>query len=100
MAKLNGGQALALALRREDVKTVFGIPGAGQYEAVDALFAESTIRYISVRHEQATSYMADGYARVSDDIAAVLVVPGPGLFNAASGMATARAASVPSPLPQ
>ena len=47
MAKLNGGQALALALRREGVKTVFGIPGAGQYEAVDALFAESTIRYIS-----------------------------------------------------
>ena len=95
MAKLNGGQALALALRREGVKTVFGIPGAGQYEAVDALFAESTIRYISVRHEQATSYMADGYARVCDDIAAVLVVPGPGLFNAAAGMATARAASAP-----
>ena len=95
MAQLNGGQALALALRSEGVKTVFGIPGAGQYEAVDALFAESSIRYITVRHEQASTYMADGYSRVSDDIAAVLVVPGPGLFNAASGMATACAASAP-----
>jgi acetolactate synthase-1/2/3 large subunit len=77
------------------VRIVFGLPGAGQYEAVDALYQEPGIRYISTRHEQETSFMADGYARVSGDIAAVLVVPGPGLYNAAAGLATAHAVSSP-----
>ena len=95
MSPVTGAQALIQALRCEGVKTVFGLPGAGQYEATDALYQEPAIRYIAVRHEQAASYMADGYARATNDIAAVLVVPGPGLFNAAAGMATARAASSP-----
>ena len=95
MPHMTGGQALIEALKREGIKTVFGLPGAGQYEATDALYREAQMRYISVRHEQAASYMADGYARATNQIAAVLVVPGPGLFNAAAGMATARAASVP-----
>ena len=82
-------------LYREGVRAVFGIPGAGQYEAIDALWEEPRIRYISVRHEQATSYMADGYARASGEIAAAIVVPGPGLFNAEAGMATAYAVSSP-----
>jgi acetolactate synthase-1/2/3 large subunit len=67
----------------------------GQYEAVDALYQHPSIRYIATRHEQATTYMADGYARVSGHIAAVLVVPGPGLYNASAGMATACAVSSP-----
>ncbi|MEZ4865669.1 MAG: thiamine pyrophosphate-binding protein [Caldilineaceae bacterium] len=95
MPKLNGGQALIQQLQREGVRTVFGIPGQGQYEAVDALYQHPTIRYISVRHEQAATYMADGYARASGEIAAALVVQGPGLFNAAAGMATAYAVSSP-----
>ncbi|MFN8495519.1 MAG: thiamine pyrophosphate-binding protein [Caldilineaceae bacterium] len=93
MPKLNGGQAFIESLQREGVRTVFGIPGAGQYEAVDALVGRMDMRYISLRHEQAATYMADGYARVSEEIAAALVVQGPGLFNAASGMATAYAVS-------
>lgn len=107
MSKLNGGQALIQQLQREGVRVVFGIPGQGQYEAVDALYNcaparlgaqdnnHAAIRYISVRHEQATTYMADAYARVSGDIAAALVVQGPGLFNAAAGMVTAYAVSSP-----
>ena len=95
MPGMTGGQALVRTLYREGVRTVFGIPGAGQYEAIDALWEEPRIRYISVRHEQATSYMADGYARASGEIAAAIVVPGPGLFNASAGMATAYAVSSP-----
>ena len=95
MPNLNGGQALIQQLQQEGVRVVFGIPGQGQYEAVDALYDAAGIRYISVRNEQAASYMADGYARVSGEIAAVLVVQGPGLFNAAAGMATAHAVSSP-----
>ena len=73
------------------VRAVFGVPGAGQYEAVDALYDTPDIQYISVRHEQAATYMADGYARVSGEVAAALIVQGPGIFNALSGMATAYA---------
>lgn len=107
MPKLNGGQALIHQLWNEGIHVVFGIPGQGQYEAVDALYDSAParkgahgdqhpdLRYISVRHEQAATYMADAYARVSGEIAAALVVQGPGLFNAAAGMATAYAVSSP-----
>ena len=95
MYKINGGQALIQSLYNEGVRVVFGLPGMGHYEAVDALYRETGMRYIATRHEQATSFMADGYARVSGRIAAVLVVPGPGLYNASAGMATACAVSSP-----
>ncbi|MBV7336320.1 thiamine pyrophosphate-binding protein [Chloroflexi bacterium TSY] len=95
MPNLTGGQALIQQLRREGIRTVFGVPGAGQYEAIDALYLESDVRYISLRHEQASTYMADGYARASGEIAAALLVPGPGFFNATAGMITAYAASSP-----
>ncbi len=95
MTQLNGGQALIQQLHQEGIQVVFGIPGQGQYEAVDALYEHPTIRYITLRNEQAASYMADGYARASGKIAAALVVQGPGFFNAAAGMATAHAVSSP-----
>lgn len=95
MPNQNGGQALIQQIEEEGIRVVFGIPGQGQYEAVDALYNHPRIQYISVRNERAATYMADGYARVSGEIAAVLVVQGPGLFNAAAGMATAYAVSSP-----
>ena len=69
------------SLSREGLRTVFGIPGAGQYEIVDALWSADDIRYVSVRNEQAATYMADGYFRASHEIASVIVVQGPGFFN-------------------
>ena len=95
MPTQNGGQALIQSLLREGIRVVFGIPGAGQYEAIDALYATPEIQYISVRNEQSATYMADAYARTSGEIAAVLLVPGPGLYNATAGMATAFAVSSP-----
>jgi len=95
MPILNGGQALIQQLQHAGIRTIFGIPGQGQYEAVDALYGAPDIRYISLRHEQAATYMADGYARASGEIAAALVVQGPGLMNAAAGMITAHAVSSP-----
>ncbi len=92
---MTGGQALVQALYREGVRVIFGLPGMQQYHAVDAVHQESRIRYISTRHEQATTYMADGYARVSGRVGTAMVVPGPGLFNAAAGIATAYAVSSP-----
>ena len=95
MAQVNGGHALMHALDQAGIRLVLGVPGAGQYEAVDAFYEHPRIRYVSLRHEQAASYMADGYARVTGELAAALVLPGPGLLNASAGMATAHACSSP-----
>ena len=95
MTKMTGGQALAKSLHREGVRVVFGLPGAGQYEAIDGLYEEPEIRYFTTRHEQATTHMADGYTRVSGNIATALVIPGAGVFNASTGIATAHAVSSP-----
>ena len=100
MTSMNGGQALVRQMRREGIEIVFGIPTAGQYEAVDALWETPEVRYISVRHEQAATYIADGYARAGGGfagrgIAGTIVAPGPGLLNALSGMATASDACSP-----
>jgi acetolactate synthase-1/2/3 large subunit len=96
MARMTGGEALAKQLVREGLKVVFGLPGVQLYGVVDALREESArIRLITTRHEQATSYMADGYARASGTFGVALVVPGPGLLNASAGLSTAYAASSP-----
>jgi acetolactate synthase-1/2/3 large subunit len=61
----------------------------------DAFYARSDIRIMTVRHEQTTAYMADGYARVTGKPGVALVVPGPGVQNASAALGTAYAASSP-----
>jgi acetolactate synthase-1/2/3 large subunit len=95
MEWLTGGEALVKALYREGVRVVFGLPGVQLYGVLAAIRDEPGIRFITTRHEQATSYMADGYARAGGDFGTALVVPGPGLLNAAAGLSTAYAASSP-----
>ena len=95
MAKMSGGEALAKSLVREGVEVVFGIPGIQLYGIVAAIRDEPGIRMITTRHEQATTYMADGYARASGKPGVALVVPGVGLYNAASGLANAYSRSTP-----
>ena len=92
MPLLTGGQALVQALKREGVEVIFGLPGVQLDWAFDALYDEQdSIRVVHTRHEQGTSYMADGYARSTGKIGVCLVVPGPGLLNAAAGLSTAYA---------
>ncbi|MFP6652325.1 MAG: thiamine pyrophosphate-dependent enzyme [Dehalococcoidia bacterium] len=95
MPKMTGGQALAKSLYREGVRVIFGLPGVQLYHMMDGLYDEPGIRFINTRHEQATTYMADGYARAGGGIGTALVVPGPGLQNASAGIGTAYAASSP-----
>src|SRR5207302_4117354 len=95
MPRMTGGEALAKQLVREGVRVVFGLPGVQLYGAMAALRDEKEIRFVLTRHEQATSYMADGYARAGGGIGTALVVPGPGLQNASAGIGTAYAASSP-----
>lgn len=95
MAKMSGGEALAKSLVSEGVEVVFGIPGIQVYGIVAALRDDPGIRMITTRHEQAATHMADGYARASGEPGVSLVVPGAGLYNAASGLATAYSRSTP-----
>ena len=93
--RLTGGEALVKQLHREGVRVVFGLPGVQLYGAMAALRDEKDMRFILTRHEQATTYMADGYARAGGGIGAALVVPGPGVLNAGAGLSTAYSCSSP-----
>ena len=92
---MSGGEALVRSLVQEGVEVVFGIPGVQMYGVSAALRDEPDIRMITTRHEQASTYMADGYARASGKPGVALVIPGVGVYNAASGLATAYSRSSP-----
>ena len=93
--KMSGGEALAKSLALEGAEVVFGIPGVQLYGLVAGLRDEPGLDMVTTRHEQAATYMADGYARASGEPGVAMVVPGVGLYNAASGLATAYARSSP-----
>ncbi|MDE2846793.1 MAG: thiamine pyrophosphate-binding protein [Gemmatimonadota bacterium] len=95
MPVMNGGEALVRSLHANGVEVVFGLPGAGQYEAIDAIYRQEGMRYVTTRNEQAISYIADGYARVSGKPGVGIAVEGPGFFNTTAGLATAFAQSSP-----
>lgn len=89
-----GGDALADSLIRHGVEDLFMIPGIQLDWAVEALRKRSdAIRLFVPRHEQTTTYMADGYYRASGRVGAAMVVPGPGALNAGAGLATAYASN-------
>ncbi|MBN9242524.1 MAG: 5-guanidino-2-oxopentanoate decarboxylase [Mesorhizobium sp.] len=88
------GEALISLLEAHGVDTVFGIPGVHTVELYRGL-AGSKIRHVTPRHEQGAAFMADGYARASGKPGVAFVITGPGLTNAVTAMAQARADSVP-----
>ncbi|HXH13981.1 MAG TPA: thiamine pyrophosphate-dependent enzyme [Alphaproteobacteria bacterium] len=95
MARMTGGQAVIQSLHREGVRVVFGLPGVQIMGIYDAFYGQSDVQLITVRHEQTTTYMADGYARVTGRPGVGLVVPGPGLQNASAALGTAYSCSSP-----
>jgi acetolactate synthase-1/2/3 large subunit len=95
MAQMTGGQAVLQALHREGVEQVFGLPGVQIMGIYDAFYSQSDVKLITVRHEQTTTYMADGYARVLGKPGVGLVVPGPGVQNASAALGTAYSCSSP-----
>jgi acetolactate synthase-1/2/3 large subunit len=96
MPKVTGAQALVQQLVAEGVDTIFALPGVQIMAAFDALHEyRDDIRLVHVRHEQATTYMADGYAKVTGKVGVAMAVPGPGAINAGAGLGTAYASSSP-----
>jgi acetolactate synthase-1/2/3 large subunit len=93
---MTGGDALAEMLIANGVDTIFGLPGVQLDGLFNAFWSrQDQLRIIHTRHEQATAYMADGYARVSGKEGVCVVVPGPGLLNAAAAISTAYACNSP-----
>src|SRR6266404_7052059 len=87
-------QQLVKYLEDRDVEYVFGLCGHTNI-AVLAALAKSRIRFINTRHEQIAAHAADGYARAKHRTAVVLSHLGPGLTNAATGVANAALDSIP-----
>jgi acetolactate synthase-1/2/3 large subunit len=87
-------ELMVKCLENEGVSVVFGLPGEENIRFVQAL-ASSNIRYVLTRHEQAASFMAEMYGRVTGRAAAVSTTLGPGAINMQLGVADATTNSTP-----
>ena len=95
MTEKSGADILVEALCDLGVEVVFGYPGGAVLPIYDALFRSKRIRHILVRHEQAATHAAEGYARSTGKPGVVLVTSGPGATNAVTGIADALMDSIP-----
>jgi len=92
---LSGAAMIIRALADEGVEYVYGYPGGAVLHIYDALFQQTQVKHVLVRHEQAATHMADAYARATGKAGVVLVTSGPGATNAVTGIATAYMDSIP-----
>lgn len=101
MTEKSGADILVEALTDLGVEVVFGYPGGAVLPIYDALFkngrarGDRAIRHILVRHEQAATHAAEGYARATGKPGVVLVTSGPGATNAVTGITDALMDSIP-----
>ena len=95
MARMRCAEALVRALELEGVRYVFGHPGHGNTNILDAIYDSNQIAFKLTRHEQAAAHIADGYARICGDIGVCCASVGPGPANMVMGLASALAASSP-----
>jgi len=93
--EIPGAEIIVKALTAEDVDVVFGYPGGAVLPVYDALFKQNQLRHILVRHEQAATHAAEGYARSTGRVGVVLVTSGPGATNAVTGLTDAMLDSIP-----
>ena len=94
MADLTGGELVARVLAREGVGAIFTLCGGHILPIYDACLRHG-IRIIDVRHEQAAAHAADAWARLTRGLGVAVVVPGPGVTDAVTGVANAHAARSP-----
>lgn len=93
--QMTGAQMVVQALKDQGVDTVFGYPGGAVLPIYDEVFQQNEIRHILVRHEQAATHAAEGYARSTGKPGVVLVTSGPGATNAVTGITDALMDSIP-----
>jgi acetolactate synthase-1/2/3 large subunit len=92
---LTGAEIVVRALVDQGVETLFGYPGGAVLPIYDALFHETRLQHILVRHEQGATHAAEGYARSTGKPGVVLVTSGPGATNAVTGIVDALMDSIP-----
>ena len=93
--EMSGADILVEALCDLGVDTIFGYPGGAVLPIYDAIFQQNRIKHILVRHEQAATHAAEGFARSTGKPGVVLVTSGPGATNAVTGITDALMDSIP-----
>ena len=94
--QITGAEILMRALIDEGVETLFGYPGGAIMPVYDALYDyRDRLNHVLVRHEQAATHAAEGYARVSGRTGVCIVTSGPGATNTVTGVADAMVDSTP-----
>lgn len=84
--QMTGARSLVAALEKEGIKHLFGVPGHGAYPIYDALNDVPGVTPVVGRNEQGSLFCADGYSRVTEDVAVATSVPLAGVTNAATGL--------------
>jgi acetolactate synthase-1/2/3 large subunit len=95
MSEMTGAEMVIAALADQGVEYIFGYPGGAVLPIYDALFQQDKVKHILVRHEQGAVHAAEGYARSTGKVGAVVVTSGPGATNAVTGLTDALCDSVP-----
>ncbi len=94
--KLTGADIIVRTLIEQGIDTVFGYPGGQIIDVYDSLYKyQDEIRHILTAHEQGAVHAADGYARTTGKVGAVIATSGPGATNLVTGIATAYLDSIP-----
>ncbi|MDT9321744.1 MAG: acetolactate synthase large subunit [Limnospira sp. PMC 1290.21] len=91
---MNTAELLVKCLENEGVKYVFGLPGEENMEVLESL-KDSSIQFITTRHEQGAAFMADVYGRLTGKAGVCLSTLGPGATNLMTGVADANLDGAP-----
>ncbi|MCK5724592.1 MAG: acetolactate synthase large subunit, partial [Gammaproteobacteria bacterium] len=86
---MKAAELFVKCLENEGVEYIFGIPGEENLDMMDALL-DSSIKFITVRHEQGAAFMADVYARLTGQVGVCMATLGPGATNLITGVADAN----------
>ncbi|GAB4300424.1 MAG: acetolactate synthase large subunit [Oscillatoriaceae cyanobacterium] len=94
MGELNTAELLVRCLENEGVRYIFGLPGEENLAVLKAL-TNSSIQFITTRHEQGAAFMADVYGRLTGKAGVCLSTLGPGATNLMTGVADANLDGAP-----
>ncbi len=93
--QMTGAEMVIRAMIENGTDVLFGYPGGAVLPIYDALFKQNRLRHILVRHEQGAAHAAEGYARSTGKVGALLVTSGPGATNTITGLTDAMLDSIP-----
>src|SRR5699024_3548808 len=95
MTKMSGGQMVVEVLQRENVEKAFCVPGESYLVVIDSLYEHPDIDLIATRHESGAAFMAEAYAKATNQVGVCMETRGPGSTNLTIGIHTAMQDSTP-----